>query len=92
MPLYTEQKRRAIAKSLIFDKKSLELELQYLKDPLRLANHTLGLLQSDKNEKAAALVRLASKNVLCTVSWNHLIGYEMSKGKVNRAVKLFNEA
>ncbi len=59
---------------------------------MKLANHTVKLLQGDDFEKALEIVRLASKNVECTVSWNHLIDYDMSKARVTNAVKLYNEA
>ena len=70
----------------------LRLELRWLKDPLKLADYTVNLLRQDHLEKALDVVRLASKDVECTVSWNHLIDYEMSKARVADALKLFNEA
>ena len=69
----------------------LKLELRWLKDPVKLADHTVKLLRDDDFLKALELVRLASKDVECTVSWNHLIDYEMSKARVTEAVKLYNE-
>ena len=71
---------------------SLRIEVRWLKDPVKLANPTVKLLQGDDFEKALDIVRLASKNVECAVSWNHLIDYEMSKARVSNAVKLYNEA
>ena len=65
--------------------------MRWLKDPLKLAQHTVRLLREDDVEKALEIVRLASKDVECTVSWNHLIDYEMSKARVNNALKLYNE-
>ena len=56
-----------------------------------MADHTVKLLRDDDFLKALELVRLASKDVECTVSWNHLIDYEMSKARVAEAVKLYNE-
>ena len=58
---------------------------------MKLADHTVKLLRDDDFLKALELVRLASKDVECTVSWNHLIDYEMSKARVTEAVKLYNE-
>lgn len=75
-----------------YKKSNLQLELRWLKDPVKLADHTVKLLREDDLTKAIELVRLASKDVECTVSWNHLIDYEMSKARVAAAVKLFNEA
>lgn len=72
-------------------KSDIELEVRWLKDPVKLANHTVKLLKGDDFQKALEIVRLASKNVECTVGWNHLIDYEMSKARVTNAVKLYNE-
>ena len=58
---------------------------------MSLAEHTVKLLREDDFQKALEIVRLASKDVECTVSWNHLIDYEMSKARVSNAVKLYNE-
>ena len=75
-----------------YKRSNLQLELRWLKDPVKLADHTVKLLREDDLTKALELVRLASKDVECTVSWNHLIDYEMSKARVAAAVKLYNEA
>jgi hypothetical protein len=66
-------------------------ELVWLGDPLKLANHVLRLLSDDKFEEAENLVRTASKSNQCTVSWNHLVNWQLSRGKVNAAVKTYNE-
>jgi hypothetical protein len=66
-------------------------ELDYLRDPLKLANHVLNLLRQDRFDEAELLVQTASKSFPCTVSWNHLIDWELSKGKVNVAIKTYNE-
>ena len=71
--------------------KELDTELVYLQDPLKLAENTIALLRNDDEKKAGDLVRRASKRIPCTVSWNHLVDYEMSIGRVKRAVKLYNE-
>ena len=91
MPLYTTQKQRAIAARLAFDERSLREELKYLRDPLKLAEYVDSLLRKGGFDKAAELVRMASKSIPCTVSWNHLINYELSQSRVNSAVKLYNE-
>lgn len=74
-----------------YKKTVLEQEVRWLKDPLKLAEHTVGLLRQDDLSKALAIVRMASKDVECTVSWNHLIDYEAGKGSLSNAVKLYNE-
>ena len=77
---------------MLYKRSHLELELRWLKDPVRLADHTVKLLHEDAFDKALELVRLASsKQVQCTVSWNHLIDYEMSKARVTNAIKLYND-
>lgn len=74
-----------------YKKSDLEREVRWLKDPVKLADHAVKLLQEDDFEKALEIVRLASKDVECTVSWNHLIDYEMSTARVANAVRLYNE-
>ena len=74
-----------------FNRTSLEQEVRWLRDPLKLGDHVVRLLRQDDHEKALALVRLAGRDLQCTVSWNYLIDYSMSKGKVADAVKLYNE-
>ena len=72
----------------------LEKELYWVRDPLKLAVKIVNLLKrgsKDDYEKALALVRLASKSMPCTVSWNHLVDYNMSKGRVKAAVGTYNE-
>ena len=72
-------------------KSNLEREVRWLKDPVKLADHTVDLLRKDHFPKAVEIVRLASKHSECTVSWNHLIDHEMGTAKVDNAFKLFNE-
>lgn len=74
-----------------YQQQNLERELFWLKDPLKLADHTARLLDKKDYHKALALVRSASKDVDCTVSWNHLVDYDMAMGKVTAAVKTYNE-
>lgn len=88
---HTKHKQRATAESSVFSKKSLEIELSWLWDMLKLSDHTLNLLQKDDFHKAYELLKLASKKHDCTISWNHLINYEMGKGRVASAINLFND-
>jgi hypothetical protein len=69
----------------------VQKELIYLGDPLKLANHVFNLLRQDKFDDAELLVQTASKSFPCTVSWNHLINWQLSQGKVNGAIKSYNE-
>ncbi|KAL9008265.1 MAG: hypothetical protein Q9173_006595 [Seirophora scorigena] len=71
--------------------RQLDQELVWLRDPLKLAENTISLLRRDDHEKALDTVRMASKSISCSVSWNHLIDYDMSKGKVQKAIKKYNE-
>ena len=80
-----------VGKDIEFKRSALEEELRYLKDPVKLADHTVSLLRQDVHQKALEIVRLGSKRMECTVSWNHLVDYEMSKGRVNSAMKFYNE-
>ena len=67
------------------------MELRHLRDPLQLADHVRDMLRNKNEKKALELVRAASKDVDCTVAWNHLMDYGMSKGMVNPALKYYNE-
>lgn len=75
----------------IYKPKDLERELRWLRDPLKLADRTVTLIREDTYFKALALVRLASRDLLCTVSWNHLMDWNMTKGNVTVAIKIYNE-
>ncbi|MCJ1438991.1 hypothetical protein MMC27_008381 [Xylographa pallens] len=74
-----------------YPRAELEKELLYLPDPLKLAENTLNLLRQDEHNKALEIVRYASRKMPCTVSWNHIIDYDMSKGRVTPAIKTYNE-
>ena len=74
-----------------YKKVDLQKEVQYLSDPLKLADNTVRLLKEDNYDKALLLVQLAGNNLNVTVSWNHLIDYLMSKGKITQATKAYQE-
>lgn len=76
--------------SLALEKK-VRRELQFLPDPLKLADHVRGVLKKGDVEKALALTRIASKDMECVVSWNHIIGHLLSEKQVSAALKLYNE-
>jgi hypothetical protein len=69
----------------------MKKQLKYLKDPLNLAEHVPKVLRDDDFESALALVRAASKDTQCIVSWNHLIDWQLSRQKMNGAIKTYNE-
>lgn len=61
------------------------------RDPLKLADDTLAKLKKDRFEDAQDLVRKSSAAIDCTVGWNHLIDWQCKKGKINSAIKSYNE-
>lgn len=85
------------AEDIIAKKRQKQLEfavgkhLQYLKDPLKIAEHVLATLAKDRYDEALLLVRTASRDTNVTVSWNHLIDYLMKQQRLNAAIKLYNE-
>jgi hypothetical protein len=74
----------------ILDPGAIRKELTYLGDPLKLADHVFQLLRQDRFDEAKLLVQAASKSLPCTVSWNHLMDWQLSRGKVNSAIKTYN--
>lgn len=58
---------------------------------MKLADKTARLLETNDYYKALALVRAASKDMECVVSWNRLVDYNMAMGRVTAAVKIYNE-
>ncbi len=70
---------------------AIRKELVYLLDPLKLADHVANLAREKRFDEAQALVREASRSFPCTVSWNHLINLQLIEGKVNGAIKTYNE-
>ncbi|KAI9826116.1 MAG: hypothetical protein M1832_000565 [Thelocarpon impressellum] len=72
-------------------RRAVQLELVYLKDPFKLAEHVRVSLRDGGFDKALDMVREASKDLACTVSWNHLMNYQMHQGKVSAALKTYNE-
>jgi hypothetical protein len=83
-PLH-KQKEKATDDSLF------RRQLKHLKDPLKLADYVRTTLREDDFESALAIVRAASKDTQCIVSWNHLIDWQLSKGRMNDAIKTYNE-
>jgi pentatricopeptide repeat protein len=66
-------------------------ELDYLKDPLHIANRVRKALDKDDFEHAALITRKASKDTAVAVSWNHLIDYQLKRNNIHGALKLYNE-
>ncbi|PQE13816.1 pentatricopeptide repeat protein [Rutstroemia sp. NJR-2017a BBW] len=66
-------------------------KLKQLQDPLNLAQFVRSKLKNDDFDTALLYVRAASKKIQCVVSWNHLVEWQLSKGKMNAALKTYNE-
>jgi pentatricopeptide repeat protein len=75
----------------IENKSALIKELEWLPDRLKLAQHVHYVLRCNDPEKALNLCRLASKKEEVIVSWNHVVDWYMRQGKVDDALKVYNE-
>ena len=71
--------------------REIRQHLTYLSDPLKLTDFVRQTLRRDEFDFAEELVRSASKNTKCVVSWNHLVEWQLSKGKMNAALSTYNE-
>ncbi|KAK3944236.1 hypothetical protein QBC46DRAFT_305368 [Diplogelasinospora grovesii] len=65
--------------------------LEYLKDPYKIQEHVKRTLDKGAFDEAALLTRKASRDAKVTVSWNHLIDYQMRNQRLHAAMKLYNE-
>lgn len=86
-----EPRRKPLARRPAYNPKSLQEELRWLKDPVRLADHVKRLLLQSEVTKVIELLELASKTQKCTVAWNLLLDHIMKLGRVNDALKRFND-
>ncbi|KAI0841648.1 hypothetical protein F5Y06DRAFT_259999 [Hypoxylon sp. FL0890] len=68
-----------------------EKQLQYLTDPLHIADYVKKTLAKGKFEEAALITRKASKDKKVAVSWNHLIDYLLQHNRLHAGIKLYNE-
>jgi pentatricopeptide repeat protein len=75
----------------IRDEKALKMELRYLQDPVKLAEHVRYTLRCNKPEKALDLCRLASRKQEVVVSWNACVDWYMSRNESQHAIKIYNE-
>jgi len=71
--------------------KQVRKHLEYLQDPLKLAEFVRKTLRNDDWLTAVTVVRYASRSIQCAVSWNHLIEWQLWKGQMNAAIKTYNE-
>jgi hypothetical protein len=84
-------KRRSTIKSREQADREASLHLKFLKDPIKLAHFVRETLRENNYELAQAVVNEASSSMPCIVSWNHIIEWHLSKGKMNGALKCYNE-
>ncbi|KAI0128495.1 hypothetical protein BJ170DRAFT_621810 [Xylariales sp. AK1849] len=80
--------KRRVSKSA---ESAVKKQLQYLDDPLFIAQQVQRTLARDRFEEAALLVRNASRKYKVPVSWNHLIEYQLRNHRLHAAIKLYNE-
>ncbi|MCJ1306690.1 hypothetical protein MMC25_000333 [Agyrium rufum] len=72
-------------------KRDLLKELDYLRDPVKLATDVVRRLKNNEAQHSLDLVRVASSRMSCVVSWNHLIDYQMAAGHTEVALKIYQE-
>lgn len=66
-------------------------ELSYMNDPFHIARRVKSALLEDNWDLAQNITNKASKGKNVTVSWNHLIEYQLQHGRLHGALKLYNE-
>ncbi|KXT18354.1 hypothetical protein AC579_963 [Pseudocercospora musae] len=76
---------------VVSNEKALRKELIHLKDRVKFADHVHYILRDNKPDKALDLCRLASREMQCTVAWNHVIAWNLEHGKVKQAFDIYNE-
>ncbi|KAK0716496.1 hypothetical protein B0T21DRAFT_375023 [Apiosordaria backusii] len=79
------------SQQLLKVKKVVKKHLQYLKDPLHIAEHVRKVLGAGSWDEALMMARMASVDTKVEVCWNHLIDYQLDKGRLQAAIKTFNE-
>jgi len=62
-----------------------------LGDRVKFAEHIHYTLRNQQPEKALDLCRLASRNQEVVVGWNHCVDWHMQRGRINEALKIYNE-
>lgn len=85
------KKVRSTKKSREAAEREASLHLKFLKDPVKLAQFVRETLREDKYELAQSIVNEASSRMASVVSWNHIIEWYLSKGKMNAALKCYND-
>lgn len=75
----------------IANEKAVRQQLGKLKDPIKLAQHVEYALRCGHPDSALDLCRRASRNMSCTVAWNHILAWHMEKHQVSKAMDIYNE-
>jgi len=73
------------------DTANIRKELLYFKDPAKLALTVKRLLTRNDLHKAINLVRLASAQIQCIVSWNAIVDWLVLQQQYDSAFKVYNE-
>ncbi|KJZ76032.1 hypothetical protein HIM_04488 [Hirsutella minnesotensis 3608] len=66
-------------------------QLEYLRDPLHIADRVSKLLRVEEFDQALIMTRQASLHHNVVVSWNHLIDYQLRQQRLKPAIKLLND-
>lgn len=67
------------------------IQMKYLQDPIKLAQFVRERLRDNNLELVQTVVNKASARMSCVVSWNHIIEWHLENGKMNGALKMYNE-
>ncbi|TID25362.1 mitochondrialpentatricopeptide repeat-containing protein 2, partial [Venturia nashicola] len=69
----------------------LKRELPWLKDPSKLLERVIALLDQGNQFKALELVRMASREGQVAICWNRIIQHLLLLGRATEALKVYNE-
>lgn len=65
--------------------------LQYLDDPWKLGQYVSDALAKGRFDEALLLTQKSSSRGQMSVSWNHLINYQLEQQQLRKAIQLYNE-
>ena len=71
--------------------RAVKKQLSYMEDPYKIAQHVEQTLAKGQFDEAVLLTQRASKDRQVVVAWNHLIGYQLEKQQLKKAIKLYND-
>ncbi|KZF22745.1 hypothetical protein L228DRAFT_135187 [Xylona heveae TC161] len=90
-PAWKQQGKRAPTIRGAPSPRELQRRISFMKDPLVLADYVRKAIERGQWTTAVETVRLASKQMSCTVSWNHLINEQFVRGRGHEAFRIYNE-